>query len=387
MPLIINVFLRELRFILGNKSYLFLFLVWPLFDGLVLAGIYADKVVTRMPIAIVDNDHSALSRALVRYIDSSRSFTVTGHVSTVHDLEDLMYRRKIAIGVYIPRELERDVKRGASGVITSYIDGSNYLIANLAQADLRTMVSTIGAGMRLKYLQKTGNSRDKALAQVMPIKTDLTKLYNPGYNYVNYLAPGLWAAILQQVMMLFGALMIAGERDKKTFGELMSCAGNSAFAAAAGKIALYVTLSLALFEITFRVMFPLFDIPIKGSAPVMSAYTVLFILASISMGFLLSTAMKTRINAIKATLLISAPAFILCGYTWPISSMPAFIKPVAMAIPLTVYVSGYRKLYQQGAGAGAVINEALILAAMTAVFFTAGIWLMRRTIRNSVGQR
>ncbi len=377
------VFFRELRFILRNRAYVFLFLLWPLLDGLLIAGIYSEKTVTRMPVAVMDGDRSKLSRALIRSIDSSRSFSVIYLVNSPESLKDLMYRQKIAAGIHIPRSLEKDMKRGKTGIVTAFVNGSNFLMTNLALADLRTMTASVGAGMRMNYLQKTGSPRDKALAQAMPVKTDLTKLYNPGYNYVNYLAPGLWAAILQQVMMLFGALMIAGEKDRNTFPRLMACAGNSAFAAAAGKIALYFALSLLLFEITVRAMFPLFGIPFKGSVPAMILYSSLFILASVCMGFLFSSALKTRVDALKATLLVSAPAFILSGYTWPVSSMPAVLWPVAGIIPLTTYLKGYRRLYMQGAGLSAVTNEMMVLAAMSVIFFAAGLLFMRKTARES----
>lgn len=374
---------REIKMLLDRKSLLFLFTAWPLILALLLGGIYTEQVVVKMPVAVIDNDHSMLSRMLIRYVDASRSFHVTYRVQTREEMEQLMVRDKIAAGIYIPREFERSVKRGESPVIPVFISGANYMTANLALADLRYIVGTVSAGVQIKYLRKAGSQRERAFALQSPVKTELAKLYNPGYNYLHFLAPGLWLAVLQQIIMLFGALLIAQELDKKTFGELMRVSGGRILPLVAGKIAPSMAISFLLLATVYLVFFPLFGIPIRGSMLLLLLFSMLFAFATVSLGFLLSAALRNRSDAIKGTLLLAAPAFLLSGYTWPINSMPSYLHLPVYLIPLTVFLEGFRKIYQQGSGITSLFREIAVLSALTATYLAAGTWFVKRCMKES----
>lgn len=379
---IVRIFIREVKGILSRKSYLFLFIAWPLLDGIVLGGIYAQKVVVKIPVAVADCDRSSLSRTLVRSLDACRSLEVRYRVNSGDELRELLLSQKAVAGVFIPEGTEREVKRGGQAVVTAFLNGSNLLTANLSLSDLRTVVGTVAAGVKIKYLEKGGASSERALALQSPVKVDLTKLYNPGYNYMNYLAPGIWLALLFQVIMLFGALMIATELDKGTFGELRDISGGNAVAVAAGKFPPYILISLFLLETVFRVFFPLFGIPMKGNVTLLMTYSLLFVLAGLSMGFFLSVLLGNRSDAIKGALLLAAPAFLLSGYTWPLASMPAAIRALAWCIPLTGYLQGVRKVFQQGAGATYLGGEAQALVLIVVVCLGLGLGILALRLRK-----
>jgi ABC-2 type transport system permease protein len=373
---------REVRGILDRKSYLFLFTVWPLLLALLLGGIYAAGVVTKMPVAVADNDRSMLSRTLVRSVDACRSFRVAYRVETKEELESLMGRDRVVAGIFIPREFERRVKRGETQVVTAFINGSNLMTANLALADLRYAVGTIGAGVTIKYLRKTGSQRERALALQSPVKTDLSKLYNPGYNYLNFLGPGLWLAVFQQVIMLYGALLIAQELDKKTFGDLARTARHRLLPLVAGKIAPYLALSLVLLELLYRGLFPLFRVEIKAPLALVIVFSLLFALAAIALGFLLSALLRNRSDALKGMLVLATPAFLVSGYTWPLQAMPPYLQGIAYILPLTSFLEGFRKLYQQGAGFGYLAKDLLILGVLCVVYLGAGALCVRRLLKE-----
>jgi ABC-2 type transport system permease protein len=378
-----SIFTREVRLICSRKSYLFLFLLWPLLDGLMLAGIYAEKVVVDMPIAVADNDGTALSRTVVRFTDASRSLAVRYRVHSVEEIEDLLFRNKITAGIYIPAHFERDVKKGRTAIVTAYIDGANILTANLALSDLNAVVGTVAAGVKITYLRKTGSQRDKALALQAPVQTELSKLYNPGYNYLNYLAPGLWMAVLQQLLLLFGTLMIAQEFEKGTAGELQRLSKGRLLPLITGKIAPYICIGLLLQEIFFRVFFPLFHIEFKGSVSLLSAFSALFVLAAISLGYLLAAVLRSRGDALKGVILLGAPAFLLSGYTWPLQSMPAVLQAAVQMLPLTPYLQGLRKIYQQGAGIEYLYGNAAALIMLSALYLSAANFFLQRRLAQT----
>lgn len=376
------VLIREWRRITGNKLYLFLVLIWPVLYGILMGSIYSQKVVTKMPIAVADLDHSALSRTLIRYLNSSRSFDIVYHVGSAPELEDLILRDRVAAGIFIPSGLQKEIKRGGSEAVTAFVSGSNLLMANIAVSELKTVAGTIAAGARVKYLRKTGNSIHKAMALQSPVQVDFYRMYNPGFNYMNYLTPGLWATILHQILILLGALLICREWEQGTFWDLWETGGRKLTTVVIGKIALYVLLGFVFMELYFRVFFPVFGIDVRGNISAMVAYSFVFVLSAVGLGFLASVALVSSVNAMKAVLLITAPAFLLSGYTWPLSEMPWFTRMLGRAIPLTTYLHGFRKIYQEGEGLLSVGNETLIMLLMGCGSILVGALLLNRRVKK-----
>ncbi len=255
-------------------------------------------------------------------------------------------------------------------------------MANISVSELKTVLGTISAGIKIKYLRKTGNSMNKALALQAPVQVDLLRLNNPGFNYANYLTPGLWATAIQQILFLIGSLLICREFETGRFRELWETSERNVGAIALGKIAPYFLWAIVLLELFTRVFFPLFDLDIRGSASAMVAYSVSFVIASLCFGFMLSVLLRNSVNALKGVLLVAAPAFIISGYTWPLSQMPFFIRGISSAIPLTTYLKGFRKIYQEGAPIWETLPEIGFLLLIAAVTMTIALILLRRRIRE-----
>lgn len=383
-----RVFVREIRLVFLRKKYFALFVVWPLAGGLLFGGMYLNKVVINIPCAVFDQDTTKLSRMLTRYADATRSANIVYFPSDEESFKELMYAQKAVAGIHIPAGFQDAVKRGSSPGITLFVNGANLLTANLLISDLRAAAGTVSAGIRVRMLRKTGASRGAALAAQAPLTTDLTRLYNPGINYLYYLAPGIWLAVLQQVFLLFGVFSIARETDAGTFRELLSVADGRLGAIVLGKYAAYFSAAFLIMMTYFALYFPLFALPLRGNAFLLAAHAAAFILAVMSCGFLFSCALHSRDDAIKGCLLIGAPAFLLSGYTWPIASMPAWIRPVAHAIPLTPFLSGFKKIAVYGLGAGSVAGETGVLLLTTMLCTLAGLPFLaaarRRTLHDGV---
>lgn len=382
-----RVFAREVRVVFFKKKYLALFIVWPLAYGLLLGGIYLNKVVVNIPCVVYDQDNSKLSRMLVRYVNATRSAEVTSLAVNEEEFKKLLYDQKAVAGIYILAGFQDAVKRGASPGITLFVNGTNLLTANLLISDIRTAAGTVSAGIRMRYLRKTGSSREKAMAAQSPLRTDINKLYNPGINYLDYLVPGMWLAVLQQVFMLFGALFIARETDTGTFQDLLTTADGNLAAIVLGKYAVYFSVSFFILLTYYTLYVPLFALPMHGHVLVLASYSAVFILAVISFGFLFSCAFRTRDDAIKGCLLVGAPAFLLSGYTWPVASMPGWIQPVAYAIPLTTFLAGFKKIVLYGLGAEAVMRETGILLLTAAVCTLAGLPFLAAARRRTLHER
>lgn len=363
MKSLINVITKELKLIFTNKYYIFMICLWPFIDCLFLGGIYFYGNVQNMPIAVIDNDNSKISRMISRYFDTSYAFDVTYKPKSIEDLKYLLTRNKIFMGIVIPKDTQKNIKKSLPANINFYIDGSNYLTANLSEIEGANIVGTINAGLKNVMMKKRGIQASNANAMMLPIRNDTSKLFNPTYHYGYFLTPGLWISILGQLFLIFGALSIGKPLEDKRQRT------SKVFSLIFGKLFVYTIVSIVYFEILFRVLFPAFQIPFDGNTFGAIILSVLFIMSTILLGMLMSAITGNRVDALKGCLLIGSPAFLLSGYTWPLSQMPILMKIIASFIPLTSYLEGFRKIFQQNMHIEFILPFARVLIVLIILYF------------------
>ncbi len=350
--------------------------LWPFIDFVFLGGIYYYGNVQNMPVAVIDKDHSKLSRTISRYLDTSYAFDVKYKLDDIEDFRYLIARNKIYLGVFIPKDTQKNVKKSLPAEISFYIDGSNYLTANLSEIEGANILGTINAGLKNTMMKKKGIQSKQAKAMMLPIQNDTSKMFNPTYHYGYFLTPGLWISILGQLFLIFGTLTIGKDLEKKQYNS------NSVFLFIFGKLFVYTIISVIYFEILFRIFFPAFQIPFDGNTSGAIILSVLFIISTILLGMLMSAITGNRLDALKGCLLIGAPAFLLSGYTWPIQQMPSLMEVISSFIPLSSYLEGFRKIFQQNMHIKFIIPFAKILITLIILYFlTTYIFLI---IRNKI---
>ena len=350
MKKILNIITRELKYISKSRLFLFALLVFPILDILFLGGIYMSGMLTKLPIAVIDNDNTKISHNIVRYFNASPDMQLNYRLSNVNELHDLFSNQKAVLGLYIPKYTQKNIKRQKPTSVTVFINSSNYIMGNMMDLDATTILSTIGAGVKYKTLTKKGVHPKQAIDLVQPVQINQAKLFNPSLNYNFYLTPGIWLSVLHQLLILVGALAISSEFDLRTIMLMLRVSRKSLFKALVGKMIVYCLFAFLHFAFLYFIIFPIFGIPIVYSKLAAMGLSLCFSFASISLGFFLASLLKTRMNTLKGCLLISAPAFLLSGYTWPLDQMPKAIKTVVQVIPLTPFLEVFRKIYQQNLG-------------------------------------
>ena len=341
MNYIIALIIKEFKSIFTNKYYIFLVCLWPFIDCLFFGGIYFFGNVKNMPIAVIDNDNTKISRTITRYFNTSYAFDVLYRINNFDELKQLIIENKIAMGLYIPKDTQKNIKKFIPVTIGFYIDGSNYLTANLSEIESSNILTTINVGLRTAMMKKKGIQSRQVNDMAFPIKSDTSKLFNPSYNYGYFLTPGLWISILGQLLLMFGALTIGKELEQKKI------IIKNIFSFIFAKLFVYSIISLVYIEILFRIFFPAFLIPFDGNTFGAIILSMLFVIATILLGMSLAALTGNRIDALKGCLLVGAPAFLLSGYTWPLEQMPPLLRTISNFIPLTPYLEGFRKIFQQ----------------------------------------
>ncbi len=374
----LNVARRELRRIGADWHYLWLLVVLPFASYWLLASIFSAGVPRDLPVAVVDQDGSALSRMVERAIDATSSMRVAERTGSVEAARALVLENRAYAVVVLPYGLERDARRGRALPVVGYLNAQALLPASLIKRDLRAAVGTISAGLEVKARQGRGEPPRAALARFEPVRLDYHTLFNPRLDYVSYLLTALLPASLQIFILLAAVYAVAGELKAGTSREWIEAAGGGTLRAAAGKLAPYAAYFTALGLAMLAVLERRLGVPFGGSAALLAGATFLFVLAYLAVGLALAAWFANLRLASSATAVYAAPAFAFVGITFPTMGMPVAGRLWGDLLPLTYYL---RILVDHGIRTAPVSVSLAPLAALGAfavLGVAASLWRLRR---------
>lgn len=380
---IIKVAIREFRRIAGNKAYYILTIFLPIFLFVFLSSIYINGVVREIPIAILDEDHSALSATYIRFIESTGSLKIVKYVATQDEMQKDFMDGKIYACFNIPKDMETNLKKGKSVNIAIYNNTTNLITGNTVLKDATTITKTFSGGILLKKLRSKGLMEDQAMDLINPVKVETQSMYNPNYNYLNYLIPGLLPATFQMVIMLIAVLVFSTEFAHNTFGELMQEANNNIFAVIIGKSIPHLLLHTATALGIIGILYPFFNVSIDGSVLITILFFLLFIFASFFFGMAISTLTKNTFFATEAALFVNTPAFIFSGFVYPLWAMPQLHSTYALIMPFTHFMNGFLKISIMNTPMGDVSKEILglsVFVILSLLVIVIALWFRKRKI-------
>lgn len=353
---------REFYRIWSDSRLRSVILVAPFIYATLFCAVYSQHTLFDIPIAIMQEDFSAPSRILIRMIDANSKLKITKHVRSIEEGKDLMLSGQVEGFIVIPRDFSEKLKKGKDSFVIGFSNATSMVSANMVSTAMNIVVQSFSAGVEIKTLMKKGERLEGAKQRFMPVKLDLRPLFNPGFNYSNFIVPGLLMAILQQVILLGMALSFTAEKEFGTLTELLSMS-KSDWKIVVGKALPYLLMNCLVAEIFLRVLFPLNDIPMEGSWILAIPFTFLFVMTIVSWGLWMSAIFKTRLFATQMLMFIAMPSFILSGFTWPHHGMPMVLRGLAHLLPLTYFVNSFRKIYLADVPFRPISGDFLVLGA------------------------
>jgi len=370
---------REVRQIAADRWTLIAITVMPLVMGVLLMLLYTRGVVRDLPTLVVDHDRSAASREFIRVLDAHESVNVIRTCESDAEGEAALRSGEASVVVVIPGEFESTLKRGGRGGLTCLLNGSNMVTSNYGLKAVTAAVTTASAGLAIDRLERKGTSAVHAAESYGPIAVSPCYVFNPGQNYANFFVPGILAALLQQVIVIGAALTWVREFRSGGITDLVAISRN-VFALAVGKLLVYLLIGAAWAVIFFVGLFSIARIPYTGSFLAGTALTLMMITGMALLAMLISAFCSHRETAIQITFIVSSPAFLLSGYTFPQMAMTAVARYVGCLVPLTPFLTGWRRVVLYEGGWADVSGQLLLLVC---AIFTYGI-LMAFVIRRRI---
>ena len=328
---------RELVRLTHQPMYFVLMLVLPVVSFAFFALLFNKGVARDIPIAVLDDDHTSLSRKVTQMIDDTPTAMVSYEVQSMEEAQRLMREGRISAIVHIPAFFEKNILSNSQTHIECSVSGTNITVNGLLSKDLQTAVTTFQAGVQLQLLMKQGLTEKQAMAQIMPVRFVKHVLFNPYINYSYYLSPSFMPMMLLIFVVMVTVFAIGTELKHATAREWLGTGNGSVAAALAGKVlpitAVMFLISLVMLVINFKIV----GTPLNGSLAVILAGTLLFILSYQSISVLIVSLLANLRLSLSIGGGYSVLAFTFSGLTFPIMAMWEPMQWVSKIFPFTFY--------------------------------------------------
>jgi ABC-2 type transport system permease protein len=349
---------KEFRQILRDPRLNRVIFVTPVIQ-LMLFGYAVSTDVYDTSLYVVDHDRSQASRTLVSALTSSGYFRVVGRSERPADLVAALDGGDAVVGLMIPASFAQDVHAPGGAHVQLLLDGTNSNTASVARSYAERIVQRYGAEVQ---------------AQVRPTPVELRERawFNPDLSSRDYNVPAVIGAILMLVALLLTSLAVVREREIGTL-EQLRVSPLTPGELIAGKTIPFGIIGLIDMAIVTLAAVLWFRVPFAGSLPMLLAASVLYLLATLGIGLLISTLASTQQEAFMVSFLVYMPAILLSGFMFPISSMPEVFQWLTLLNPMRHYLEVVRGVFLKGVGPAALWSQYLALAVMgvTVLWFSA----------------
>lgn len=351
---------KEVRQLLRDRLTFGMIVGIPVMQ-IVLFGYAINSDVRHLRGAVADAAGTQLSRQLVADVQASQVADIGRRARDARDLEAMLRRGEIDIGIYIPRDFERRLQQGDRAAAQLLVDGSDPVLVGAARGLI---------ALRLRVHDAT-----------VPETTmfEVRNYYNPERRSAVFVVPGLIGVILTMTMVLFTAVAIVRERERGNLEMLITTPVTSA-ELMIGKILPYVVIGLLQVTLIMLLGHLVFAVPVNGRILDVYGAALLFIAANLSLGLVISTAAQNQFQAMQMTFFFFLPSILLSGFMFPFAGMPRPAQWLAELLPLTHFVRLIRGIMLRGAGLLEMLPEMRALLLFMAITLAIAILRFRKRL-------
>lgn len=337
-PGIMLALVREVRWIFRRKIVVFMTIIFPILIFYVLTGVFGTGLPVGLPIAVIDKDHSSLSRHMLRMIDASPD------VAIAHQVDDIAAGRQLILGgkayavVLIPANLERDVKAGRRPEVVFFYNNQFMTIGSIVSRAINEALSTAAAELAISTRLAHGQVQALAISAATPIPVQQSALFNPTLNYIYFLLASFIPTILQIFVCATSAYTVGLDRYRTAGLGTLHRIGGSLGNALIGKTLPYTVIFFLTLTSADLYLFGRLDAPFRGHLAALIVSSVLFVASYQLIGILFALVARDLAQALGIAGLYTAPSFGFVGISFPKAAMGWFAKAWSLQLPLNWYL-------------------------------------------------
>jgi ABC-2 type transport system permease protein len=358
-----GAFTAEWRRVLGTRSAFSVLFVAPLVYGVYYPQPYLNQILRKLPIAVVDNDLSDLSRRIVETLDASGALSVAVRARTLAEAQAAIDRGNAFAAVEIPAGTERDVLKGITAHVPVYADATYLFLFRSTASGVATAIGTLTSELVSRGARSDGSLVKAKLASQSPADVLLQPIFNPVGGYASYIVPAAFVLILQQTLLI-GAAMLTGAALKN---------GSGAFASVLGRGVAHLTIYLPALALYLVVLPRVYGFSTLGHLPQIFALATVFLLATSFMAQAVGAWFTRPENATLLLLATSLPQFFTAGFAWPRAAIPDVALALGRMFPADSAIDGLVRVNQLGASIWEVKHDWLWLWCLALGYFALAV--------------
>lgn len=353
--------------------------------GILYNYMYSPNVLREVPVAVVDESRTPLSRHYIRLLDATPQVYIRGVITDMPQARVRMKKQEVAGIVFLPEDFEAKVGRGEESVFISY----NPTMAFLSYAAIKE--ATSGAMLALDESIRPNQTIFLNTDVVQPvintpsIQIQGLALYNESGGYATYLIPAVLMVIIFQTMLMIISMRCGKENEQQMY-PIWHITGHEsswgmAMSIVMGKSVVYVGF-YALFSVFLLGLLPLlYDLPHLASPLLLVQLLAPYLWGTAFFGLACSPFFKDSDAPLLLIAFFSVGLLFLSGISWPLELMPWPWRLLHCLIPAPVGVLAFVKANSMGADIADISREMMLLWGQCVVYFFVACLVYKRGIR------
>lgn len=358
---LITITKKEFIHIRRDKASLAIALMMPIMM-LLLFGFAVNTDVNNVSLVVYDGSKTTDSRELISKFTNSYYFSLYDIVDSQKEVEEYINMGKAKVGLVIPSDYTKELRRNDASEIQVLVDGSDPTIARTAMS--YSLLIGNNYSIKLKQIE----TRKLGLANQSNTGINLKPfiLYNPTMESSKFNIPGVIGLILQNITVILTSFAMVREREKGTIEQLIMTPVTP-FELIVGKLIPYTIIGFLDMIIALVLGNIIFGVTVKGSFFLLIILGTLFLICSLAMGMLISTLARTQLQAMQASIALLLPSVLLSGFMFPREAMPKLIYYISNVLPMTYFLQILRGIIVKGIGYSYLISPIISLIILITI--------------------
>jgi ABC-type multidrug transport system permease subunit len=336
---------------------------------LFLFGFAINVTPKHLPTGLLSATHSKYERTIVTALQNTGYYDVTSLASEA-EAERALAQGDVLFVIDIPPNFDRLVDRGEKPTILADADATDPSTIGYATAALPAITAALNRDLPPAL---------QLVPTAPPFQFALHARYNPEQITALNIVPGLICIVLTVSTLVITTLSITRERERGTMENLLAMPVRPIEVMFA-KIVPYIAVGYVQVLLILTISALVFQLPIRGSVPLLIFTLGLFIASNLALGLTFSTIASNQMQAQQMAQFTLMPSFMLSGFMFPFKGMPIWAQWAGELFPTTHAMRIVRGLLLKGSGVTALAPELWPIAAFTLVVTAVAIWSYRETL-------
>ena len=319
--------------------------------------------------AVVDQDNSTRSRALLDAFRASGYFTMDRDLARVADAEPLIDRGEVQLLLVVPPDFSRRLGSGRPAELQAIVDGSDANTATIVLGYTQAVLQDFASNVLLRGVRAR-----------LPLTAETRVWFNEELVSRNMIVPGLVAVIMMIIAAMLTSLTIAREWERGTM-EQLAATPVTRLEVVIGKLLPYLGIGLVDVIVISVAGVLLFHVPFRGSAALFLVLSTAYLIGVLGLGLFISAVAKSQLLATQMGMILTfLPSFLLSGFMFAIDAMPPVLRLLTYVVPARYFLVVTRGIFLKGVGVDVLFVQGLLMI----VFGVLGLALAVRAFKKEL---